>query len=194
MLRRLLLAGIGAGLLAALVVSLVVVGTGFGLVLVAAFALRGEAPGLRRGAVWGLLGFVAFALSPALGLPPELPGSAAAELSTRQLWWLGAVAVTAAGLWLLAFGGRRAWLGLLLLPLPHLIGAPRPDGHGGMVPAELAAQFVAASLVTSAIFWAVLGSAAGWLAARLARGEKCEANPRAAVPAREKIPVEPERA
>jgi len=208
--RRLLLAGIGAGLLAGLVVSILqfgtttplilvaetyetpgaghapdrqptsvpevdpariagtilanlVTGAGFGLLLVAAFAVRGEAPGPTRGLAWGAAGFVTVALAPALGLPPELPGSRAAALEARQLWWLGTVLATAGALWLMAFGGRYRLLGLLGLPIPHLIGAPRPEIVGGPSPPELAAHFAAASLVVGAVFWATLGVSAGWL-------------------------------
>jgi cobalt transporter subunit CbtA len=212
--RRLLLAGIGAGLLAGLVVSIaqfgtttplilaaetyetpgaghapdrqstsvpeadpariagtilanLVTGAGFGLLLVAAFAVRGEAPGAMRGLAWGAAGFVAVALAPALGLPPELPGSRAAALEARQLWWLGTVLATAGALWLLAFGGRYRLLGLLVLPIPHLFGAPRSELVGGSPPPELAAHFAAASLVVGAIFWTTLGASAGWLSARV---------------------------
>ncbi|MBM3504072.1 MAG: hypothetical protein FJX65_09370 [Alphaproteobacteria bacterium] len=47
--------------------------------------------------------------------------------------------------------------------LPHLVGAPRPAEASGPVPAELARQFIAASLLASAVFWLVLGGASGWL-------------------------------
>jgi len=50
--------------------------------------------------------------------------------------------------------------GIVAIALPHLIGAPQPESIGGNVPPELAAHFVAASLVTAAIFWC----ATGWLA------------------------------
>jgi predicted cobalt transporter CbtA len=50
--------------------------------------------------------------------------------------------------------------GIVAIALPHLIGAPQAESIGGNVPPELAAHFVAASLVTAAIFWC----ATGWLA------------------------------
>ena len=117
----------------------------------------------REGLLWGLGGFTAFTLSPALGLPPELPGTIAADLASRQAWWAFAALGAAGGLAVLAFG--RGWwrlpAGLTLLVLPHAVGAPHVDAFGGAVPAELAAQFVAKSIVVSAIFWAVLGWLAG---------------------------------
>lgn len=145
-----------------------VIGAGFGLVLVAGFALRGDDPDLWRGLLWGGAGFLAFALAPALGLPPEPPGSAHAALYDRQLWWLLTAVVTAAGLWLAASGGWRMIVGLVLLPLPHLVGAPQPAAEAAnAVPADLAAEFVVASLLTSLVFWIVLGGSAGWLHRRL---------------------------
>jgi cobalt transporter subunit CbtA len=120
-----------------------------------------------------LAGFAAFALAPAFGLPPELPGSVAADLLSRQVWWVGTVAATALGFALLVFGART-WtppLGIALLVAPHLIGAPHPAEGAGSVPPELAAAFAARSLVVNAVLWALLGLATGWLYARLRPAE-----------------------
>lgn len=134
---------------------------GFALLLNAAFALKGSAD-FRRGLLWGLGGFAAFSLAPALGLPPELPGAAVADLAHRQLWWLLAVVLTAGGLALVAFGPRAVLklAGLALIALPHLIGAPEAPG-GGTAPEELARSFTLAVLATSAAFWLVLGGLSG---------------------------------
>lgn len=150
----------------------VIVGTGFALVLVGLFALRNRPTDLRQGLAWGAAGFAVFALAPTLGLPPELPGSPSAELGLRQLWWLATVGATASGLALLVFA-KPTWIkvtGVALLVLPHLIGAPHPAEASGPVPAELARQFIAASLAASAVFWLVLGGASGWLYGRLRQG------------------------
>jgi cobalt transporter subunit CbtA len=149
----------------------ILVAFGFALILTGLFALRGRAVDARQGLLWGLAGFAVFALAPAFGLPPELPGSQTADLSLRQVWWLGTAIATAGGLALLVFAStvpRRA-LGLALLLAPHILGAPHAHEFGGTAPPELAAQFVAVSLMASAIFWVVLGSSAGWLYGRLAR-------------------------
>src|SRR5712671_5672692 len=61
---------------------------GFALLLAAGFTLRGGAVTWREGLFWGLAGFATFTLAPGLGLPPELPGTEAAPLFERQLWWL----------------------------------------------------------------------------------------------------------
>lgn len=138
---------------------------GFAFLLAGAFAVSGREIDWREGLLWGLAGFAAFALAPAFGLPPELPGSVAADLLSRQIWWVGTVAATLAGLGLLVFV-RAAWtipIGIGLLVAPHIIGAPHAHGGAGVVPPELAASFVARSLGINAILWTLLGLTTGWL-------------------------------
>lgn len=150
----------------------ILTGAAFGLLLSAALTLRGRAVGARQGILWGIAGFATFALAPSFGLPPELPGSYAAPLEARQAWWILTAAATAGGLGLMVFA--RAWglriAGAVLLLVPHIVGAPHPDAPGGAVPPELAAQFVTASLASSALFWVVLGGCAGYLYDRSGRG------------------------
>ncbi len=140
-----------------------VAGVGFALVMVGMFVLSGRRVNAREGMAWGLGGFAAFTLSPALGLPPELPGTMAAALAARQAWWAFAAIGAAGGLAVLAFG--KGWwrlpVGLVLLILPHAVGAPQPEVSGASAPADLMGQFVAKSIVVSAIFWTMLGWLAG---------------------------------
>lgn len=140
--------------------------TGFALVLAAGLGLaasRGFSIDLNRGLLFGLAGFAAVQLAPAMGLSPEVPGTPAADLAARQIWWIGTVAATAIGLAILAFmTGPVRFAGLLPIALPHLIGAPVPEGFGGIVPPELAAHFAARALTVGAIAWAVLGLATGY--------------------------------
>jgi len=147
------------------------VGIAVSLMLLAAMVLRGEPIDARRGLIWGAAGFVAASLLPSLGLPPELPGTPAAELLGRQIWWLGTAFASAAGLALLAFGKGWPWRvgGLVLLVLPHVIGAPVPPSHEASYPAGLAGEFVVASIVVSAVLWSLSGLASGWLYGRLSR-------------------------
>ncbi|MSO71955.1 MAG: cobalt transporter [Alphaproteobacteria bacterium] len=141
----------------------VLAGIGFGLLLAAGYALRGETDA-RRGLIWGVGGFAAFSLAPALGLPPELPGTEAADLMARQVWWLSTVALTGVGLSMTAFTSH--WLlrlaGLALIALPHVVGAPYPAEPGSVAPAELQRQFAIASLSANAVFWVVLGVGTGY--------------------------------
>ncbi|USS53341.1 CbtA family protein [Pseudomonas kermanshahensis] len=141
-----------------------VVAVGFALILVALYSLR-EPKRAATGALWGLAGFAVFCLAPTLGLPPELPGTAAADLGQRQAWWIGTASATALGLALLVFA--RHWLvkalGAVLLVLPHVIGAPQPEVHQSLAPEALEAQFKVASWLTNAAFWLALGLFSAWL-------------------------------
>ena len=133
---------------------------GFGLLLGAAICLRGDVSGWRSGLLWGLAGYTVFFVAPSLGLPPEVPGTEAAPLADRQIWWLITVIVTATGLSLLIFARnwKLKWLGAVLLSVPHLIGAPQPQVHGSAAPIELAHAFIYATADANAVFWLALGS------------------------------------
>jgi cobalt transporter subunit CbtA len=132
---------------------------GFALLLTGVYAIRGRPVTWREGLLWGLAGFVVFTAAPGLGLPPELPGLPVADLTARQTWWIATAAATAGGFWLLAFR-PTAWaavLGLGLIVLPHLIGAPvAPEAHSE-VPAALSHRFVVVVTLTNLLFWALLG-------------------------------------
>ena len=141
----------------------ITMGIAFALMLTAAFAVHGGEMSGRRGVLWAMGGFAMFTLGPNLGLPPEVPGSMAAELGARQMWWLGCAAATGIGLCLMVFGRKIGFvvLGILILIAPHVIGAPHPEEIGGGVPPELAGHFAAASIVVAAVFWAMLGWLSG---------------------------------
>lgn len=149
-------------------VANLITGMGFALVLAAAILVSGRAVSARSGAVWGAAGFFVVSLAPAFGHPPELPGMPAADLYARQIWWAATVAATAAGGWLIVFNRVTALkaAGIVLIVLPHLVGAPHLDDHASDVPAGLASAFAAASLGAAAVFWLVLGTATGWLLGR----------------------------
>lgn len=141
------------------------------LILIGAMALKGDEIDARTGLFWGVGGFLALSLLPGLGLPPELPGTAAADLGARQTWWLSTAVASAAGLAALAFGRHWGWklAGLAALVAPHVVGAPRAPTLEAAYPAALSGEFVAASLVASAVLWASAGYFAGLLHRRLSR-------------------------
>lgn len=150
---------------------------GYALVLVAAMSVadeRGIRINARRGMLWGLAGFVAFQLAPAFSLAPEVPGMAAADLASRQIWWWATAAASAAALAFFAFGrGWPAWAaGTVLILAPHVIGAPEPDQFTGPVPPEIAALFASRALGVGFAVWAVLGLLAGhfWQRAQAGAG------------------------
>jgi cobalt transporter subunit CbtA len=156
---------------------------GFALVLMAAMVASKSIPGNQdakfgwsQGLLWGVAGYVVFWLAPAIGMPPEIPLQTTAPLELRQMWWFLAVICTAAGLAGLAFGKSPwRWLAPVLLVVPHLVGAPHPEGamFGDQPPAvaaqleELAQQFAGASAIANAALWIVLGLASSWAVRRM---------------------------
>ncbi len=150
---------------------MILVYTSYALLLIAGFALletTGRVVDAGKGLLWGLAGFAAFQLAPAMGLAPELPGTIAADLGARQIWWWSTVIATGAGTALFAFGGQfwrgKVWpfaLAGALLAIPHGIGAPQPEAFFGVAPPEVAAAFTARVLGTGLIVWTALGWLAG---------------------------------
>ncbi len=147
---------------------------GFALLLAATSVLLGLPITATNGVIWGIGGFIAFQLAPALGLAPELPGMPAADLGARQLWWWGTALATGAGF--LVVAKLRNWTGIgiaaVLLLAPHIIGAPQLTGdHASAVPAHLATEFAAAALSAGALFWLTVGPLLGYLTELFARRE-----------------------
>lgn len=143
----------------------------YAMILVAGFGLArawGRVITAREGLLWGIAGFAAFQLAPALGLSPELPGTLAADLGARQIWWWGTALSTATALALIGYGRGAPAIAaaIVLLALPHLIGAPELAGFSGVAPPEVAAAFAARVLGMGLAVWAVLGWIAGALWAR----------------------------
>jgi cobalt transporter subunit CbtA len=143
----------------------------YAMILVAGFGLAriyGHIITAREGLLWGLAGFATFQLAPAMGLAPELPGTVAADLGARQVWWWLTVAATASGIGLIAYGRGIIAIAVaaLLLAAPHIVGAPTLDGFSGVAPPEVAAAFAARVLGVGLAVWALLGWVAGFVWAR----------------------------
>jgi cobalt transporter subunit CbtA len=140
-----------------------VAGAGFALILMAAVIFTGRSVTLANGALWGSAAWLTFHLLPAVGMPPELPGFPAAELFDRQVWWTGTVIATAVALYLIVL--RREPVakaaGVVLMLVPHVVGAPQPVDIASNVPAILAAEFAVATLSAGLLFWIVLGLVMG---------------------------------
>jgi cobalt transporter subunit CbtA len=147
--------------------SITTVGTAVGIsfLLLAGMIFAGDPIDERRALAWAIAGFVATGLAPAAGLAPELPGSGAGELVVRQAWWIGTALATVVALW--AFLRKQSPLvrlgAVVVLLAPHVIGAPHPHLFESKVPAEIAAQFAALSLVVQGLLWALAGIAVGLL-------------------------------
>lgn len=149
-------------------------GVGYALLLAAVICLRGAAVSWRSGLLWGAAAYAVFFIAPSLGLPPELPGTAAAPVAARQAWWVCTALCTAVALGLLVFTpnqGRKLWLkvaAVALLCVPHVVGAPQPLVHAMAAPAELEASFIVATALANAVFWLALGALTGYFYKKLA--------------------------
>ena len=145
-------------------------GAAFALILAGISFIAGLPITRANGILWGLCGFLAVTLAPSAGLPPELPGMAADNLAGRQVWWFGTIAATGVGLYLIATRSE-SWAiaaAILLIGLPHMIGAPIAGAEHSAVPAHLAASFVANAIAANAIFWALIGMFLGLVLPRYA--------------------------
>jgi len=121
-----------------------------------------------QGSLWGLAGFTALFLAPAIGLPPEIPGMVAAAVEHRQIWWVLCALSVAIGLGIFAFTRPQVKaLGLLFLVIPYIVGAPQvdapmfrhPDPSVVQALVDLHQQFVIISAISNLVFWLVLGLA-----------------------------------
>lgn len=138
---------------------------GFALVMGAVSMLANIPITFANGALWGIAGFFVFSLAPAFGLAPELPGMPAGDLLARQVWWVGTALATGGAALLLA-KTRAPWAilaAVVLVALPHIVGAPAVPDEPSAVPAHIATQFAAATLGTAAVFWIILGAVFGRL-------------------------------
>ena len=136
-----------------------VAGAGFALVMMAVSLLLGQPVTLATGALWGAAAWLAFQLMPAMGLPPELPGFPAADLFQRQMWWVGTVVASVVALYLMILRKEPLMkaIGVVLLIVPHFIGAPQAADETTNVPAILAAEFAVATLSAGLFFWLMIG-------------------------------------
>lgn len=145
------------------IITDIVIAIGFAFVLLAISLLTNISITPANGALWGLLAFAVVTLSPAAGLPPELPAMPTADLTARQVWWWGTVISGTIGVALIALRGGMLFtpIAVGLFAAPHIIGAPQPTGHETAIPAHLIQQYVANSLFLMAITWIVVGVALG---------------------------------
>ncbi|MCF7969951.1 MAG: CbtA family protein [Methylococcaceae bacterium] len=146
----------------------------YSLLLACAITYRGSSSAVK-GLAWGIGAYLAIFVAPSLGLPPEIPGMDAADLHARQNWWLLTVVLSATGLAVLAFSPRYyKGAGLILMLLPHLIGAPTPELHGFSHPdpnavlalTDLWHHFVLQTSIANGLLWLIIGTTIGYLCQR----------------------------
>ena len=135
-----------------------VLATGFAFLLSAVYLYINNLT-LRKGFVAGIIGYLTFFVLPSLGLTPEVPGTLAASLASRQLWWIVTVGASALGFAVLFFTHdiRYRVLAILLILAPHIVGAPHPEYDGGTAPISLFYSFVQASYISNGVFWLIIG-------------------------------------
>ena len=134
-------------------------GAGFAAMLAGVSFLSNIPITKKNGMIWGICGFLAVAVAPAVGLPPEVPGMPVADLLSRQIWWACTIAATGTGIYLVAIR-PELWAkvsAVVLIALPHIIGAPIAPNTPTTVPPSLAGEFVANSIAAAAVFWCVMG-------------------------------------
>ena len=140
-------------------VSTVLAGAGFALALAGISLLIGVPITPQNGLIWGICGFLAVAVATGAGLSPKLPGMPVADVVERQVWWVATIIATGTGIYLIAM--KRSLvpvtIAVVLIALPHIIGAPQPPTNESTVPAGLAAAFAANSVAAAAIFWCLIG-------------------------------------
>ena len=136
---------------------------GYAFLLISAMTLRLQTSDDRitfhQGIVWGIIGYIAVHLAPDISLPPEVPGVAAAEVQSRQIWWFTTVFLTVIGIWLIAFKPKIKYffIGSALIIAPHIFGAPEPNMFTGPAPTEIGALFASRALGIGLVSWAILG-------------------------------------
>ncbi len=139
-------------------------GISFSLLLASAIILSRQT-GWRKGLLWGLGGYLSFFVAPSLGLSPKLPGTHGAPIDHQQVWWIATVTATVIGLCLMVFSRHvlLKMLGLILVVLPHIIGAPQPEQVYSAAPEQMRHDFIVASALANAGFWIILGFLSGYL-------------------------------
>ncbi len=155
------------------VLASVLTGLGYALVLGAVSIFSNIPINRKNGIMWGLAGFVSVALMPSIGLPPELPGMVAAEIGQRQIWWIGTVLISSLAIYVLYKNPNPAGMliGLGLVLVPHIMGAPLPPAEPANVPAALVLIYVANAIFSLFAFWLTLGFAFGWFNQKLNKDE-----------------------
>ena len=143
----------------------------YSLLLASAMVFRGSSS-MLKGFAWGMAAYLTLFVSPSLGLPPEIPGMEATDLNLRQNWWFMSVVLTGIGLAVFAFSPHfYKGAGLIIIILPHLIGAPVAKIHGFSHPDPTAVakltefwyQFILHTSIANALLWLIIGIITGFL-------------------------------
>ena len=135
----------------------IILATGFSFILLAIYLFINNLT-LNKALGIGIVSYGIFFFLPSLGLHPELPGTVAASLNARQTWWIGTVVGSAIGFGLIFFNKNTIvkLIGLAIILLPHIIGAPMPLMHAGSAPYKMLESFEYGSFAINGVFWILL--------------------------------------
>lgn len=143
----------------------------YALILIGFMCLKNSVNTIK-GVFWGIAAYLIIFVIPSFGLSPEIPGIEAAQLEGRQAWWLLTVILSAIAFWLIAFEDKQYKLvGILLLTIPHLLGAPQPEIHGfaNTDPKAVEAltdlwhSFLFQTYIANALLWIIIGALSGFM-------------------------------
>lgn len=134
-------------------------GSGFAILMLGLSLLVNIPITIQSGMIWGLCGFIAISLAPSIGLPPELPGMPAADLHTRQIWWVLTIVFTSAAIYLWIKAKDHWWhmAAVMVAIAPQLFAPPNANKTESNLPASLAAEFVSSSLAANLVMWLAIG-------------------------------------
>ncbi len=134
-------------------------GAGYALLLVGISMVANIPITKQNGMVWGLCGFIAVSLAPAVGLPPQLPGMPAADLHVRQIWWLATILATGAAVYVWVKAKDYWWqiVAVIFATVPHFFAPLNATITEGDVPAVLASEFASSSLAANLVMWLAIG-------------------------------------
>ncbi len=134
-------------------------GAGFAIVMLGVSLLTNIPITKQNGLMWGICGFIAMALAPAIGLPPQLPGMPAIDLHTRQIWWVLTILATSAAIYLWIKAKDLWWraTAIIIAVAPQFFAPVNTAKTEGNLPASLAAEFVSTSLGANFVMWLAIG-------------------------------------
>jgi predicted cobalt transporter CbtA len=74
------------------------------------------------------------------------------------------VLVTILGIWIVSFSQKIPYvlIGMIIILVPHIVGAPEPEFFVGPTPPELASHFASRTLALGAASWVLLGYLSGY--------------------------------
>jgi cobalt transporter subunit CbtA len=134
-------------------------GAGFAILMVGVSMLTNIAITKQNGMIWGICGFIAVSLAPSIGLPPELPGMPAADLHSRQIWWIGTILATGLAIYMWIKARDYWWqiCAIIIAVIPQFFAPISTSKTEGNLPASLASEFAANSLAANLIMWLAIG-------------------------------------